>query len=184
VCGPCRASRRPAHTARRSCTHANDGTLPGLWEPYQIEGTTDEAVNRWGAATFRHFETLSRCKDGAAAGVQFVTCHALTTEPSKAVATPAWATVAHNYTSHLPVRMPPPSLVSYGESLALRSEFGTWVADQSYYLPFLAAQVRAAGVRRHSHRVQSFHELARAGYKFVFNCAGALPLTSPCPCST
>ena len=35
----------------------------GLWEPYQIAGTPDEDVNRWGKIAFDHFLELHHGED-------------------------------------------------------------------------------------------------------------------------
>jgi hypothetical protein len=43
-------------------------TCTGYWEPYQIEGTPDELVHRWGQATFSHLSKILHSPAAAAAG--------------------------------------------------------------------------------------------------------------------
>jgi hypothetical protein len=154
-------------------------------------GTSDEDINRWGQRTWNRFSSLASTAEGARAGVQFITCHNLTSEVSDVPASiPAWAHIAHNFTVHSPASSGNEAreeqtvhkswagsdthvtLLSYGEKLSLTQEFGTYIVDQTYYLPFLAAQVSAFGVQQYKHKVESFHELADSGYKVVFNCTG------------
>ena len=40
----------------------------GYWEPYQIEGTSDALINKWGGATFDHFQRLVQSPAAPAAG--------------------------------------------------------------------------------------------------------------------
>lgn len=172
-------------------------------------GTPDEDINRWGQITYDRFDSLRCTAEGAQAGVQFVTCHNVTTDvPSLPEIIPAWAHIAHNFINHsLPshsaadtgteksidekvngngcqsngVSGAQTSLLNYGDKLTLTQEFGTYIVDQTYYLPFLAAQVNALGVQQYKEKVQSFDDLARFGYKCVFNCAGAATILSPSP---
>ena len=132
--------------------------------------------------------------EGAQAGVQFVTCHTLSSEtPDTPEDIPAWSHIAHNFTSHdlhsgntsgtgvqqhvngNGVASEHKNLLNYGPKLSLTQEFGTYIVDQTYYLPFLARQVHALGVQLYSQKVESFDELAEHGYKCVFNCAGEPP---------
>lgn len=165
-------------------------------------GTPDEDINRWGQSTYDRFDTLRCSAEGARAGVQFVTCHTLTSEsPASPENIPAWAHIAHNFTDHshcltaageggseLQGQREGPSgkghqkngvygmktsLLTYSDGVSLTQEFGTYIVDQTYYLPYLAAQVDELGVQQYQQTVGSFDELARSGYKCVFNCAGA-----------
>lgn len=159
----------------------------GLWEPYQIVSTPDEDINRWGKSTYDRFDSLRCTAEGAQAGVQFVTCHNLTSEsPPAPESIPAWAHIAHNFTNHSQQSERDSGddqgngaqkrLLHYGPRLSLTQEFGTYIVDQTYYLPYLAAQVHALGVQQYAQKVESFENLARCGYQCVFNCAGALKL--------
>ena len=67
----------------------------GLWEPYQLAGTSDADVNRWGAATFDHFHALFRSPAAGAAGVARTTCFSLYTDT--VTPRPPWADIVHNW---------------------------------------------------------------------------------------
>jgi hypothetical protein len=52
--------------------------------------------------------------------------------------------------------------------------FGTYVADQTYYLPWLAELLEGSGrVEFVQRRLESLEELASEGFTLTFNCAGA-----------
>jgi hypothetical protein len=69
----------------------------GLWEPYQIEGTPDADVLRWGAATFGHLYGLFRSAAAGPAGVAYATAHSLYTRGHGVPADPAWRGIVHNF---------------------------------------------------------------------------------------
>eukprot|EP00892_Ulva_mutabilis_P009471 jgi/Ulvmu1/6897/UM031_0103.1 len=149
----------------------------GLWEPYQIEGSADEDINRWGGATYSHFQELLLSPDCNKSGVQFLACHQIFTQAfldahGGAVAAPSWAPIVHNYVVHAPGD----ALQLYGShgEIAQMHEFGTYVVDQPRYLHFLKARLEEdhEGVTLKHARAQSFEEVAELGYQCVFNCTG------------
>ena len=164
----------PADTLAMVTCHA------GLWEPYQIEGSSDDDINRWGEATYAHFQSLFLSPLCGPAGVQFLSCHQIYTRGfldahGGSVGAPSWAPIVHNYTMHAPgdaLRM----YASHGE-IAQMHEFGTHVVDQPRYLRFLQARLQDewAGVEFVAARVASFGDVAERGYKCIFNCTGVAP---------
>ena len=49
----------------------------GLWEPYQIAGTSDADIARWGGATFGHFLQIYRSAAAVDAGLSYLPCIAM-----------------------------------------------------------------------------------------------------------
>lgn len=49
----------------------------GLWEPYQIAGTSDADIARWGGATFNHFLQIYRSAAAVDAGLSYLPCIAM-----------------------------------------------------------------------------------------------------------
>lgn len=160
----------------QACMNRKHVKHAGLWEPYQIEGTSEADINRWGGATWRHFQGLLLSADCGAAGVQFMPCHQVYTSAfvaahGGAVEVPAWSPIVHNYVAHPPGA----ALALYGAhgDIAQMHEFGTYVVDQPRYLRYLQERLDAAGVQFVGAHVGSFGEVAARGYQCIFNCTGA-----------
>jgi D-amino-acid oxidase len=147
----------------------------GLWEPYQIAGTSDLKINQWGKHSFEHFSQLYQSKDAAAAGVQLVTCYQLL-ESNEKFSLPGWKDIVLNF-SELSTdeirKLNLPARFTKGFT------FGTYVVDQKYYLRYLTDKLESSGVTFVRRKLSSLEELrsdatgpSGTGYDLVINCAG------------
>lgn len=139
----------------------------GLWEPYQIAGTSDELVNRWGRRTFAHLSQLLASKTAAECGVQLVSGFALFTNPHPQ--RPSWHDIVYGFRALDRRQIQGLGMPQFASGWA----FDTIVADQSRYLPYLLQRAQASGrmslVRR---SLRNLGELSSEGFSVIFNCTG------------
>ena len=139
----------------------------GLWEPYQIAGTPDEAVNEWGRVAFHHFQQLLFSRDPA--GVQLLTCYSLL-EAHQDQTPPSWKDVVLNFKSLSAEdiqKMGLPAKYVGGYT------FGTLVVEQKYYLKWLMDRLAETGIVSFQQRkLDSIEALYEQGYDVIVNCSG------------
>jgi hypothetical protein len=95
---PCHILQQ-GHTRKLACTctHIHCHACAGLWEPYQIEGTAEADILRWGEATFDHLWQLFRSPAAGLSGVAYTTAHALYSTQEHIPEPPSWRDVVHNF---------------------------------------------------------------------------------------
>mmetsp|Transcript_44531 Transcript_44531/g.32635 ORF Transcript_44531/g.32635 Transcript_44531/m.32635 type:complete len:339 (+) Transcript_44531:53-1069(+) len=139
----------------------------GFWEPYAIAGTADEDINRWGQISFSHFCDESNKETAAESGVQMITVHQLYEEHEE-LKIPSWSNIVHNF-QLLDIdalqKMGLPRKYVKGYS------FGSYVADQKYYLQYLMKLLKNFGVKFVQRRLDSLREL-HGKYDCIINCTG------------
>jgi glycine/D-amino acid oxidase-like deaminating enzyme len=139
----------------------------GLWEPYQIAGTPDSVINRYGKIAFDHFLALYYREDADASGVKLMTAYSLLTADQDATV-PSWADIPFHFrvlTKEDLANMKVPSRYVTGFT------FGTLVIDQKYYLRFMSAKLQQMNVRFIQRLVKDIPSLY-ADYDIIVNCAG------------
>ena len=131
-------------------------------------GTPDGVINRWGGDTYRHLAALATSAAAPDAGVFPVTCHAVFREAVPEL--PSWRHIVNNFRT-----LDSAALARMGQAGAAGGfAFESLIADQSRYLPWLQAQLRAAGGAEYrTQHLASLHDLAGSGYQAVLNCSGA-----------
>lgn len=135
---------------------------------YLLTGTSDEKVLRWGKLSFEHFRSLFNSPDAAVAGVQLTTCYQLFVEEEDS-SPPFWKDIVVNFTtlSNQELRsMGVPAKYTKGYS------FGSFIADQKYYLQYMTDILQKAGVKFQQHKVYSLDDTILEGFHTVFNCTG------------
>lgn len=142
----------------------------GLWEPYQILGTPDELVNKWGEIAFKHFMELHVSPHAAEAGIQLMQAYSLyTAEESMTLEPPSWKDIALDFkqlgNKELRQMMLP-------ERFVTAFSFSTLVVTQKYYMSFLMKTLESRGVRFEQKKLQSLRDLNGRGFDAIINCAG------------
>ena len=144
----------------------------GWWKPASLQGAPDAQICLWGAATFEHLLAIQRSSVAADAGVTYITAHCLYSEALPSA--PPWAHIVHNF-RHLSgeecARM------GHGGMAGARA-FESLVADPTYFMPWLQAQLQQSGdVEFEQRKLGSLQEVGDSGdFDAVFNCTGALLL--------
>ena len=69
----------------------------GFWEPYQVGGTPDELINRWGEFSYRRFLKLHTSSQAAEAGVQLFPAHFIFEESEMPFEVPCWKDAVINF---------------------------------------------------------------------------------------
>jgi glycine/D-amino acid oxidase-like deaminating enzyme len=140
----------------------------GLWEPYQIAGTSDAQVNEWGQYAFEHFKQLYHSPDAAAAGVQLLNAYTLL-EADDNTPDPSWKDIVFNFNnlSHADVQK-----MGLPRNFVRGFQFSTFVIDQKYYMKYLTRSLETLGVRFEQRRLSSLQELDGAQYDLIVNCTG------------
>ena len=144
----------------------------GWWKPASLQGAPDAQICLWGAATFEHLLAIQRSSVAADAGVTYITAHCLYSEALPSA--PPWAHIVHNF-RHLSgeecARM------GHGGIAGARA-FESLVADPTYFMPWLQAQLQQSGdVNFEQRKLGSLQEVGDSGdFDAVFNCTGALLL--------
>jgi len=136
--------------------------------PYQIVGTPEDVVNRWGRTSFEHLARLHHSADAGPSGVQLVTKFGLYS--SEVPERPSWQDIVYRFQDITAAQ-----LASMGSLKAFQGGFAceTFVADPTVYLPWLHGRIDAlGGVKRVTGKVASLTELPE-GYAAIFNCTGA-----------
>lgn len=139
----------------------------GLWEPYQIAGTPDSVVNRYGKIAFDHFLSLYYSKDAEASGVKLMNAYSLLTADQDATE-PSWKDIPFHFkvlTKEDLANMKVPSKYVAGFS------FGTLVVDPKYYLRFITAKLKQMNVKFVQQLVEDISSLY-AQYDVIINCTG------------
>jgi glycine/D-amino acid oxidase-like deaminating enzyme len=139
----------------------------GFWEPYAIAGTPDEDINRWGQIAFDHFKEEHLKETAAESGVQLITVHQLY-ESHETLKIPSWSHIVYNFQV-----LDEAALRSMGlpKKYVKGYSFGSYVADQKYYLQFLMKKLTKLGVRFVQRKVESLSDLY-GQYDCVINCSG------------
>lgn len=159
----------------------------GFWEPYQIAGTKlplkisfafqltlflllgtpDEDINRWGKISFDHFQEEHRKETAAEAGVQMITVYSLFEEHEPLVI-PSWSTIVHSFKV---LEADDLKAMNLPEKYTKGYTFGSYVADQKYYLQFLMKKLSSVGVKFVQQFVENIHDL-RLDFDCTVNCTG------------
>lgn len=136
----------------------------GLWLPFQINGTPDEMVNRWGKISYEFLQSLYHSEDGHEAGVQFIAVHQVYEEQRPM---PSWKDVPCGFKE-----LTAPDIVKLGlpKKFICGYTFMTYVVDQKYYLGWIMKRLRVMGVEFQQRKVNSLSELI--GYDAIVNCTG------------
>jgi len=142
----------------------------GLWEPYQIVGTPDDLINKWGEYSFQHFMKLHMSPYASQAGIQLMQAYSLfTAEESTTLELPSWKSIALDFkvlgNKELRQMMLP-------DRFATAFSFTTLVVTQKYYMNFLTKTLESRGVRFEQRKVESLVDLYESGYDAIINCAG------------
>lgn len=69
----------------------------GFWEPYQVGGTPEELIIRWGEYSYKYFLKLHFSEYAAAAGVQVIPAFYLYEEEEMPHEIPCWKDVVLNF---------------------------------------------------------------------------------------
>ena len=138
----------------------------GLWEPYQIAGTPDESINKWGKIAFDHFLELYHGPYCGTAGVQLMNFYQLFRSDEKNIS-PSWKDIVFNFqqlsdAEILKMKLPPVYTSAYS--------FSTLVIEQKYYLTWLTNNLKSSGVKFIQKKILDLHELK--GYDSIINCSG------------
>ena len=142
----------------------------GLWEPYQIAGTPEEDVNKWGKVAFDHFLEIYHSEECGAAGVQIMGFYQLfTAEQEKDYKTPSFHDIVFNF-QHLSAREL--KKMELPEQFTKAYSFSTIVVEQKYYMSWMMRRLEALGVRFIQRHLSSLDEVSGVGYDIVVNCAG------------
>jgi glycine/D-amino acid oxidase-like deaminating enzyme len=141
----------------------------GLWEPYEVGGTSEEKILKWSACSLQHFLQLHfTCP--VKSGAQMVSSIMLfeTEEPE----IPFWRDNALNFgelTNEDLRKMRVPQDFRSGY------KFDSVVVDQSRYLPYLMDALRDSGRVTFSHRrIESLEDIlcGECNYDVLVNCTG------------
>lgn len=130
-------------------------------------GTPDEDINRWGQIAFEHFKEEHQKETAAESGVQMITVHQLY-EEHETLKIPSWSHIVHNFQvldSDALRRMGLPEKYVKGYS------FGSYVADQKYYLQYISRKLTSYGVKFIQRRIENLSEL-HGQYGCIINCTG------------
>jgi glycine/D-amino acid oxidase-like deaminating enzyme len=142
----------------------------GLWEPYQISGTPDELVNKWGLVSFNHFLKLYYSVHAKEAGTQLMNAYSLYTEEECLnLNEPSWKDIVFNFkvmtTSEIRRMMLP-------ERFVKAFSFSTIVVDQKYYMQYLTNILKKGGVEFIQRKLNSLDELDHETFDAIVNCTG------------
>eukprot|EP01038_Epipyxis_sp_PR26KG_P007915 gene7915-10743_t len=144
----------------------------GLWEPYQIAGTSEEKINEWGAYSFQHFAHELRKRECSQSGVQLLTCYQLF-EESQELKVPFWKNIVYNFQILTDLELKSMGLYpKYNKGYS----FGTYVVEQKYYLQYLTNKLKLLGVEFEQRKVNDLNEFltndSTKSVACVINCTG------------
>lgn len=145
----------------------------GLWEPYQIAGTSDEKINSWGEYAFKHFLALYNSDSASKAGVQLITCYQLF-EDHEDSSPPSWKDIVFNFqllSKETIDKMALPSKFVKGFT------FGTLIIEQKYYMKYLTDELEKSGrctfIQK---KLSTLEDVALVaddrGFDAIVNCCG------------
>lgn len=144
----------------------------GLWKPYQILGTPDELVDRWGKVAFEHFLKLYYSPHAAEAGIQLMPSFSLLTQEEWDEFTlPSWKDIVFNF-QVLTLKDAQKMVPNLPERFVAGYTFTTLVIDQKYYMQYLMKQLRQHGVKFEQHKLTSISELDNRPFDAIINCTG------------
>lgn len=83
--------------AESFCENTTSYGAGGFWEPYQVGGTPDELINRWGEFSYRQFLRLHTSPHAAEAGIQLFPAHFLFEESEMPYVIPCWKDAVINF---------------------------------------------------------------------------------------
>ena len=138
----------------------------GLWEPYQIAGTPEEDVNRWGKIAFDHFLDIHHSKDCGLAGVQLMNFYQLFKE-GEFNQTPSWHDIVLNFQQLSSIEL---RKMKLPECYTSAYSFSTIVIEQKYYMSWMMKKLDALGVTFEQRKVAALEEIV--GYDVIINCTG------------
>lgn len=142
----------------------------GLWEPYKIEGTSDELVNNWGKHSLDHFLQLLYSPHAAEAGVQLMTAYKLFTyKESLNWKEPSWKDIVFNFRKLCSADLREMKLP---EEFVAGCSFETLVIEQKYYLTYLTKLLLERGVTFEQRKVICLDELKDRNFNAIINCCG------------
>jgi D-amino-acid oxidase len=140
----------------------------GLWEPYQIAGTPDEQINKWGKVAFEHFKSLSNGPDAAKSGVQLLTAYQAL-EIHQDATPPTWRDIVHNFKV---LSVDDLTYLGLPSKYVSGFTFGTYVIEQKYYMHYLTERLTALGAQFEQRLVENLNELSDRDCDCIVNCTG------------
>lgn len=142
----------------------------GLWEPYQIIGTPNDLINKWGETSFQYFMKLYYSVHASEAGIQLMQAYSLyTAEECINLKLPSWKDIALDFkvlgNQELRQMMLP-------ERFVKAFSFTTLVITQKYYMNFITKILESRGVKFEQRKLNCLSELNQFKYDAIINCAG------------
>eukprot|EP01026_Neomeris_dumetosa_P052755 TRINITY_DN4685_c1_g1_i4.p1 TRINITY_DN4685_c1_g1~~TRINITY_DN4685_c1_g1_i4.p1 ORF type:complete len:333 (-),score=61.36 TRINITY_DN4685_c1_g1_i4:82-1080(-) len=138
----------------------------GFWEPYVMADTPPHKIHEWGKLTFDNFLDINNSDAQQQSGVQRQQVRQYWTDGVSREA-PFWSDIVFDF------RMMEADELRSGLGRATSGwTFGSIVADQSYYMPWLMERLEAQGCKFQQGKLEKIDDLKEEGFDVIVNCAG------------
>lgn len=156
----------------------------GLWEPYKIDGTPDDIVNKWGESTFKYFQYLyDNDATRQSAGVQLLkSIHLYDTVEELKI--PTWKDIVYDFKvleneelNNLESVVSEGAIFPRNKKYLSGYQFRTFTVEQNYYLKYLTSELKKRNVKfvnKTVDNITEFYEENEEDYyaDVVVNCCG------------
>ncbi|XP_067015431.2 D-aspartate oxidase [Anabrus simplex] len=145
-----------------------DGSA-GLWEPYLLQDTPADNINRWASETYFLFRELWQSPLAGEVGVSLVPMTWLTQEEGSSL--PLWR---HSVLGFSPIDEKQLRDLSsqHGRTYKFGYEMLMFTCEPTRFLPYLLKEFKTNGGVLLKKRVTSLPDVAADGYDVVVNCSG------------